>query len=124
MPSTPILDGVRGYLKAPFVTRYCNVPMGGRGGPKLMPVNFYYSYAYAGPPRSVGRQIRASPTTQPGVHSARHQQAAMICSWGRGGALMGSISVAWYKPKPGCEDALRELVRNHLPPLRAEGLVT
>jgi hypothetical protein len=37
---------------------------------------------------------------------------------------MGSISVACYKPLPGCEEALLELVRNHLPPLRAEGLVT
>jgi hypothetical protein len=37
---------------------------------------------------------------------------------------MGSISVACYKPRPGCEDVLLELVRNHLPPLRAEGLVT
>ena len=37
---------------------------------------------------------------------------------------MGSISVACYKPRPGKEDALLELVRNHLPPLRAEGLVT
>lgn len=37
---------------------------------------------------------------------------------------MGSISAACYKPRPGCEDALLELVRNHLPPLRAEGLVT
>ncbi len=37
---------------------------------------------------------------------------------------MGSISVACYKPRPGCEDALLELVGNHLPPLRAEGLVT
>lgn len=37
---------------------------------------------------------------------------------------MGSISVACYKPRPGCENALRELVRNHLPPLRAQGLVT
>jgi len=37
---------------------------------------------------------------------------------------MGSISIACYKPKPGCDQALRELVRNHLPPLRAEGLVT
>jgi hypothetical protein len=37
---------------------------------------------------------------------------------------MGSISVACYKPKEGCEEALLELVRNHLPPLRAEGLVT
>lgn len=37
---------------------------------------------------------------------------------------MGSISVACYKPKPGSEAELLELVRNHLPPLRAEGLVT
>jgi hypothetical protein len=37
---------------------------------------------------------------------------------------MGSISVACYKPKPGCEQELLELVRNHLPPLRALGLVT
>ena len=37
---------------------------------------------------------------------------------------MGSISVACYKPHAGCEEALLQLVRNHLPPLRAEGLVT
>lgn len=37
---------------------------------------------------------------------------------------MGSISVACYRPKPGCDEALLELVRNHLPPLRAERLVT
>ena len=37
---------------------------------------------------------------------------------------MGSIAVACYKPRPGCEQALLDLVRNHLPPLRAEGLVT
>ena len=37
---------------------------------------------------------------------------------------MGSISIACYKPKPSCEEALLQLVRNHLPPLRAEGLVT
>jgi len=37
---------------------------------------------------------------------------------------MGSISVACYKPRPGCGEALLALVRNHLPPLRAEGLVT
>ena len=37
---------------------------------------------------------------------------------------MGSISVACYKPRPGCEQALLELVRNHLQPLRAERLVT
>ena len=37
---------------------------------------------------------------------------------------MGSISVACYKPRAGCEQALLSLVRDHLPPLRAEGLVT
>ena len=37
---------------------------------------------------------------------------------------MGSISVACYKPRPGCEQALAALVREHLPPLRAQGLVT
>jgi hypothetical protein len=37
---------------------------------------------------------------------------------------MGSISVACYKPRPGREQALLDLVRGHLPPLRAEGLVT
>ncbi len=37
---------------------------------------------------------------------------------------MKSISIACYKPNPGCEDRLLELVRNHLPPLRSQGLVT
>ena len=37
---------------------------------------------------------------------------------------MGSIALACYKPRPGCEEALLDLVRNHLPPLRGEGLVT
>ena|SRR5579872_4974203 len=37
---------------------------------------------------------------------------------------MGSISVACYKPKPGCAEALIDLVRDHLPPLRSQGLVT
>jgi hypothetical protein len=37
---------------------------------------------------------------------------------------MGSIAVACYKPRPGCEAALLALVRDHMPPLRAEGLVT
>lgn len=32
--------------------------------------------------------------------------------------------MACYKPRPGCQEALLELVRNHLPPLRAQGLVT
>jgi hypothetical protein len=37
---------------------------------------------------------------------------------------MGSISVACYRPRPGCEQALLDLVRDHLPPLRGQGLVT
>jgi hypothetical protein len=37
---------------------------------------------------------------------------------------MKSISVACYRPKPGCDAALLELVRDHLPPLRGQGLVT
>jgi hypothetical protein len=37
---------------------------------------------------------------------------------------MGSISIACYKPRAGCDEALLALVRDHLPPLRAEGLVT
>jgi len=37
---------------------------------------------------------------------------------------MGSISIACYKPRPGCAEALLDLVRNHLPPLREQGLVT
>ncbi len=37
---------------------------------------------------------------------------------------MGSMAVACYTPKPGRAEELLELVRNHLPPLRAEGLVT
>jgi hypothetical protein len=37
---------------------------------------------------------------------------------------MGSMVVACYKPRPGCEDALLALVHNHLPPLRDQGLVT
>jgi hypothetical protein len=37
---------------------------------------------------------------------------------------MGSISVACYKPRLGYEAALLELVRDHLPPLRSQGLVT
>jgi hypothetical protein len=37
---------------------------------------------------------------------------------------MGSISVACYRPRAGCEEALLELVRNHLPPLRSQGLAT
>ncbi|HEX3119181.1 MAG TPA: hypothetical protein VHP80_08810 [Candidatus Acidoferrum sp.] len=37
---------------------------------------------------------------------------------------MGSISVACYQPKAGCQESLLALVRNHLPPLRNAGLVT
>ena len=37
---------------------------------------------------------------------------------------MGSISVACYKPRAGSEHVLLALVRDHLPPLRAQGLVT
>ena len=37
---------------------------------------------------------------------------------------MGSISVACYRPRAGCEQALLDLVRNHLPPLRSLVLVT
>ena len=37
---------------------------------------------------------------------------------------MGSISVACYRPRAGCDGALLELVHHHLPPLRSEGLVT
>jgi hypothetical protein len=37
---------------------------------------------------------------------------------------MGSISVACYKPRPGQEEALLELVRNHMQPLHSQGLVT
>jgi quinol monooxygenase YgiN len=37
---------------------------------------------------------------------------------------VGSIAIACYKPRPGCADALLDLVRDHLPPLRAQKLVT
>jgi hypothetical protein len=37
---------------------------------------------------------------------------------------MGSVAIACYKPRPGHEAALLDLVRGHLPPLRALGLVT
>ncbi len=37
---------------------------------------------------------------------------------------MGSVAIACYKPKPGHEQDLLELVRNHMPPLRSQGLVT
>ena len=37
---------------------------------------------------------------------------------------MGSIAIACYRPKPGCEAALLKLVREHQVPLQQEGLVT
>lgn len=37
---------------------------------------------------------------------------------------MGTLAIACYKPKAGCEGALRELVRDHLRPLRDQGLAT
>jgi len=37
---------------------------------------------------------------------------------------MGLICVLCYKPNPDCEEALLEVVRNYVPALRAEGLVT
>jgi hypothetical protein len=39
-------------------------------------------------------------------------------------SMLSSISVACYRPMPGCEEALLAVVRDHLPPLRAQGLVT
>ena len=37
---------------------------------------------------------------------------------------MGRIVIACYRPKPGQQEALRELAREHLPILRSQGLVT
>ena len=37
---------------------------------------------------------------------------------------MGVITIAAYKPKPGKEEALRQVVKEHVPILRAEGLAT
>jgi len=37
---------------------------------------------------------------------------------------MGSMVIACYRPRPGKEAELLELVTKHMPPLRAEGLVT
>ena len=34
------------------------------------------------------------------------------------------ISIASYKPKPGKHEALREIMRTHVPTLRQQGLVT
>lgn len=37
---------------------------------------------------------------------------------------MGRIVLACYRPKPGQQDALRALLRSHVPRLRSLGLVT
>lgn len=37
---------------------------------------------------------------------------------------MGQIVIACYKPKPGKREALKELMKTHVPRLAAEGLVT
>lgn len=37
---------------------------------------------------------------------------------------MGRIVIVGYKPKPGKNEALKTLMRTHLPRLKAEGLVT
>ena len=37
---------------------------------------------------------------------------------------MGQVVIACYKPKPGKAEALKELMKTHLPRLKAEGLVT
>jgi len=37
---------------------------------------------------------------------------------------MGRIVIACYRPKPGKESALRELMTGHVPRLRSQGLVT
>jgi hypothetical protein len=37
---------------------------------------------------------------------------------------MGMIVIACYKPKPGGEEGLMAAVRDHMPVLRGEGLVT
>ena len=38
--------------------------------------------------------------------------------------LMGRIVIACYRPKPGKREALRELMADHLPILRSQGLAT
>src|SRR5262245_11627607 len=37
---------------------------------------------------------------------------------------MGQMVMVAYRPKPGMDERLRELIKNHLPILRAEGLAT
>lgn len=38
--------------------------------------------------------------------------------------MAGEIVIVGYKPKPGKAEALKELMKTHLPRLKAEGLVT
>ena len=38
--------------------------------------------------------------------------------------IMGRIVIVAYKPKPGKADALKQLVKTHIPRLKLEGLVT
>lgn len=37
---------------------------------------------------------------------------------------MGRLVIALYRPRLGCEARLHEVLRDHVPALRAEGLVT
>ncbi len=37
---------------------------------------------------------------------------------------MGDLVIVAYRPKPGCDDALLALTRDHVPALRRLGLVT
>jgi hypothetical protein len=37
---------------------------------------------------------------------------------------MGRITIACYKPKPGKNEALKQLMKTHLPRLNQQGLVT
>lgn len=37
---------------------------------------------------------------------------------------MGRLVISCYRPKPGHQDALRELMRTHVPTLRSQQLVT
>jgi len=68
-----------------------------------------------------GLALRAAQAASVGTDFARHHA---VKNRSLGDAHLGSISVACYKPKPGCEEALPAPVREHLPPLRAAGLVT
>jgi len=42
----------------------------------------------------------------------------------RGGSTVGIYAIAAYRPKPGRERQLRQVLKDHLPILRKEGLVT